>query len=88
MQREANRTLPAHLLQSLPDEPREQHEVIVVDPDQRVLGDFVDNGVCEDLVDSLVGTPRGIFEDHPGLVVQNWPENGVYSFRLLCLFLS
>lgn len=79
MQGEANRTWPAQLLQSLAQEPRKQHEVIVVDPDQRVLGGFFDNGVCEDLVDSLVGAPWGIFEDHPGLIVEDRPENGVYS---------
>ena len=57
MQREVNRTRLARFDQSLANEPREQHEVVVMDPDQRTLSDFFDNGICEDFVDFLVCAP-------------------------------
>ena len=52
--------------------------MVVVDPDQRPFGDFLGDSVGEELVDSLVGAPGAFFVYHPGLVVEDWPKNGVW----------
>ena len=80
MQREVNRTRLVRFDQSLANKPREQHEVVVMDPDQRTLGDFFDNGICEDFVDFLVCAPWCVLEDLPGLVVKNWLVRVYYAF--------
>lgn len=83
MQRKPNRALFPLLADAITEEAGQEHEMVVVDPDKTALcGDFGDF-VGEELVYFFVGLPGAVVESYAGLVVENWPEDGVYSVYVL-----
>lgn len=63
----------------------EQHEVVIVDPDEVTVLDIVDDGLREEAVHFLVGCPSGLVEgDLAWVVVEERPQNGVCT----CLVVS
>lgn len=82
MKREPNRALFPFLADSITEKTGQKHEVVVVDPDEAALcGDFGDF-VGEELVYFFVGLPGAVVEGHAGLVVEDWPEDGVYDVSI------
>lgn len=65
MQGEANCACFSSLLESIAEQLGQQHEVIIVNPDQGPSFSCLRNGIREQLVDSLVCLPRAIIENHP-----------------------
>ena len=77
VQAEPDRAALALLLETLAQQRRQQHQVVVVDPDQVVGFRFCGDYIGEDLVDALVSCPGFLVEVYPGLIVHDWPEDGV-----------
>lgn len=60
-----------------------------MDPDQIAVLDILDDGLCKETVDFLVGNPSGFVEcDFTGVVVEKRPKDGIYYFQLMALGLS
>lgn len=77
MQREPDGTPLALLREPLAQEAREEHEMVVVDPDEVASFGGGGDDVGEDAVYLFIRLPGGIFEVDAGLVVEDWPEDGV-----------
>lgn len=57
---------------------RQQHEMVVMHPDQIAVLDFLRDGLCEKAICLLVSFPgRFVKGDFTGVVVEQRPENGV-----------
>lgn len=58
--------------------------MVIVDPDQIAILDIFDDGLGEKAVDLLVCGPSRLVEGNlTGVIMEEGPENGVYtSFRL------
>lgn len=56
----------------------QQHQVVVVHPDQVVVLDIFGNCLCEQAIGFCVCLPCGLVEgDLSRVVVEEWPEDGV-----------
>jgi hypothetical protein len=56
----------------------EQHQVVIVDPDKVVILHILEDGLGEETVDFLVGSPGGLVKgDLTGVVVEEGPEDRV-----------
>lgn len=57
--------------------------MVVVHPDHVAVLDVFDHGLGKETVNLAVGGPCGLVEgDFSWVVVEEWPQNGVYSRRL------
>lgn len=78
VQEEANLDLLVGLGDFFPQHLREEHEVVVVDPDEVAILNVLDDGLGEEMVYFLVGCPCGFIKgDFAGVVVEEGPEDGV-----------
>jgi hypothetical protein len=86
MQKPADGDVDVHPLGSLPDHKREEHKVVIVDPDLVAVFQMGHNGVCEDLVRSMVRKHGIIVErDLVELVVEQRPYRGVCHHKVSTL---
>lgn len=76
MQKETNADVAlAQLAELLAQQLRQQHEVVVMDPDQIALASFVGNRLGKETVGLAVGVPGRLVEhDLTGVVVQEGPQ--------------
>jgi len=80
VQEPANGDVDVHLLSSLSQHEREEHEVIVVHPDVITVFEVRHYRVCKDLVRFAVCQHGVVVEgDLVELVVKQWPDGGVYG---------
>lgn len=78
VQEEANLDILLGVANLLAQHLGKEHEVVVVDPNQVAILNIVHNGFGKQAVDFAVGAPCTLVEcDFTGVVVEEWPEDGV-----------
>lgn len=74
MEEEADADVLLGVANLLAEHLGEEHEVVVVDPDEVAVLDVFDDGLGEEAVDFLVGAPGGLVEgDLTGMIVEEGP---------------
>lgn len=78
VQEETNLDVVLAVANLLTQHLREQHEMVIVDPNQISILDFLSDGFGEKPVGFLVGFPGRLVEgDFTGVVVEQRPEDGI-----------
>jgi len=59
-----------------PQQSGQQHEVVILDPDQIAIANNLRDSLCKERVGLLIRTPVLFVErDLTGMVVEKWPED-------------
>lgn len=78
MQEEADLDVFFAVANLLPKHLREQHQVVVMYPDQIPIFDLFRDGLCEQTIRFLVCIPGGLIERNlSGVVMEQRPKNGI-----------
>lgn len=82
MQEESDLDILLAITDLLAQHLRQQHEMVIMHPDQIAILDFLRDGLCEKAICLLVSFPGRFVEgDFAGVVVEQRPENRVCSGR-------
>lgn len=82
MQEEANLDVLLGVADFLAQHLGQQHQVVIVDPNEVAILDILDHLLGEQTVDLLVGFPGGLVKcDLAGVVMEKRPENRVFKCK-------
>jgi len=76
----------ARVVDLLSEQLGEQHQVVVLDPDQIAIADNLSDGLGKESVGLLICAPVLFVErDLTGVIVEQWPEDAVCVCEYVCV---
>ena len=79
MEEKPDGTMLVPLLQSIAEQLRQQHQMIIMHPDQGSRLGRISHRIGKQLVDPSICLPGPIFINHTGLIMEDGPQDSIYT---------